>query len=107
MPHPLIHGPPPSKPQRSTGHPRGLSRSARSALSQARAPPGELGECFGIERFSDEHGRPCDLARLPKCRLRDTWHSVNSLLEKPGVPDSLRAAWLGHTIAVNRGAYPH
>jgi integrase len=44
---------------------------------------------------------------LPKCRLYDTRHSVNSLLEKLGVPDSLRAAWLGHTIAVNRGTYLH
>jgi hypothetical protein len=47
------------------------------------------------------------LGRAAKCRLRDTWHSVNSLLEKPVLPDSLRAAWLGHTIAVNRGAYLH
>ena len=67
----------------------------------------EQGECFGIERFSDEFGRLCELARLPKCRLHDTRHSVNSLLEKLGVPDSLRAAWLGHTIAVNRGTYLH
>jgi hypothetical protein len=41
-----------------------------------------LGERFGIERFSDEFGRLCDLAKLPKRRLRDTWHRVNSLLEK-------------------------
>jgi len=32
---------------------------------------------------------------------------VNSLLEKLGEPGSLRAAWLGHNIAVNRGTYLH
>jgi hypothetical protein len=47
------------------------------------------------------------MARLSKCRLRDIRHSVNRLLEKPGLPDNLRAAWLGRTIAVNRGAYLH
>ena len=44
---------------------------------------------------------------MPKCRLHDCRHSVNSLLEKLGVPDSLRAAWLGHNITVNRGTYLH
>jgi hypothetical protein len=49
-------------------------------------------------------------ATWPDCQSAgcvNTWHSANSLLEKLGVPESLRAAWLGHTIAVGRGAYPH
>ena len=28
-------------------------------------------------------------------------------MEKAGVPDSIRAAWCGHTIAVNRSTYTH
>jgi hypothetical protein len=30
---------------------------------------------------------------------------VNSYLERLGVPETLRAAWLGHTVAVNRASY--
>jgi hypothetical protein len=30
---------------------------------------------------------------------------MNTLLELAGTPDSLRAAWLGHTVVVNRTAY--
>jgi hypothetical protein len=30
---------------------------------------------------------------------------VNEYLEKLGVPETVRAAWLGHTIAVNRDSY--
>jgi hypothetical protein len=29
------------------------------------------------------------------------------LLEKLGVPDSVRARWFGHTVAVNTGVYTH
>ncbi len=31
--------------------------------------------------------------------------TMNTILEQSGVPDSLRAAWLGHTVAVNRTGY--
>jgi hypothetical protein len=65
----------------------------------------ELGEPMYPERLSDEFGRLAVLAKVPKCRLHDTRGSVNSLLERLGVADSLRAAWLGHTIAINRSAY--
>jgi len=67
----------------------------------------ELGEPLNPERYSDEFGRLCAAAGLPKCRLHDCRHSTNSLLEHLGVPDSLRAAWFGHTIAVNRSTYTH
>jgi integrase len=42
---------------------------------------------------------------LPKIRLHDTRGSVTDYLERRGVPETLRASWLGHTIAVNRGSY--
>ena len=42
---------------------------------------------------------------MPKIRLHDTRGTMNGLLERAGVPDSLRACWLGHTIAVNRKNY--
>jgi integrase len=67
----------------------------------------ELGRPLSPERYSDEFGRLCREAGLPKCRLHDCRHSTNSLLEHLGVPDSLRAAWFGHTIAVNRSTYTH
>jgi integrase len=67
----------------------------------------ELGRPLHPERYSDEFGRLCALAGLPKCRLHDCRHSVNSLLEKLGVPDSVRARWFGHTVAVNTGTYTH
>lgn len=67
----------------------------------------ELGQPLHPERYSDEFGRLCAEAGLPKCRLHDCRHSVNSLLEKLGVPDSVRARWFGHTVAVNTGVYTH
>jgi hypothetical protein len=30
---------------------------------------------------------------------------MNGILEQAGVAESLRAAWLGHTVAVNKTAY--
>jgi len=93
---------------------------ARQAAEKAAAGPAypadvdvgyvctdELGEPLNPERYSDEFGRLCGVAGLPKCRLHDCRHSTNSLLEHLGVPDSLRAAWFGHTIAVNRSTYTH
>ena len=67
----------------------------------------ELGRPLHPERYSDEFGRLCAEAGLPKCRLHDCRHSTNSLLEKLGVPDSVRARWFGHTVAVNTGTYTH
>jgi integrase len=44
-------------------------------------------------------------AGLPKIRLHDTRGTMNGMLEQAGVADSLRAAWLGHTVVVNRKNY--
>jgi integrase len=63
----------------------------------------ELGEPVHPEHYSDEFHR---IARdLPRIRLHDTRGSVNSYLERLGVPETLRASWLGHTIQVNRSNY--
>lgn len=65
----------------------------------------ELGEPLHPEHYSDEFARLCREAGLPKIRLHDTRGTMNGILEHAGVPDSLRACWLGHTVAVNRAAY--
>ena len=57
------------------------------------------------ERISDEFGRLAALAKLPKIRLHDTRATMNTILEQAGVAETLRAAWFGHTIAVNRNSY--
>jgi integrase len=63
----------------------------------------ELGEPFGIERYSDEFHRIA--GDLPRIRLHDCRASVNSYLERLGVSDNIRSMWLGHTVQVNRGSY--
>jgi len=63
----------------------------------------ELGAPLHPDRYSDEFQRIA--GELPKIRLHDTRDSVNDYLERLDVPETLRAAWLGHTVAVNRGAY--
>jgi integrase len=46
-------------------------------------------------------------AGLPAIRLHDGRHASNTLLAAAGVPDHIRAAWLGHTTAVNNSVYTH
>jgi integrase len=65
----------------------------------------ELGRPVYPEWYSDEFNRLAVAARLPKIRLHDTRGTMNSILEQAGVPETLRAAWFGHTIAVNRKNY--
>ena len=65
----------------------------------------ELGEPLYPERYSDEFGRLCRETGLPKIRLHDTRGTMNGILERAGVAESLRAAWLGHTVAVNKTSY--
>ena len=65
----------------------------------------ELGRPLHPETYSDEFGRLCRQALLPKIRLHDCRATMNGILEQAGVPDSLRAAWFGHTVAVNRAHY--
>jgi integrase len=63
----------------------------------------ELGAPLHPEHYSDEFHRIA--GSLPRIRLHDTRGSVNSYLERLGVPETLRARWLGHTDEVNRSAY--
>jgi integrase len=65
----------------------------------------ELGRPLHPETYSDEFARLRTAAGLPGIRLHDTRGTMNGILEKLGVPHSLRAAWLGHTVAVNRASY--
>lgn len=87
-----------------------LQQIEASATGAAYADTGyiavdELGEPLNPERYSDEFGHLAAAAQLPAIRLHDTRGTMNSILEKLGVPDTLRAAWLGHTVDVNRAAY--
>jgi integrase len=63
----------------------------------------ELGAPLHPEHYSDAFHRIA--GALPPIRLHDTRGSVNSYLERLGVPETLRARWLGHTIQINRSAY--
>jgi len=65
----------------------------------------ELGRPVSPEWLTDEFHRLADRAGLPRIRLHDTRATMNTLMEKAGVSDNFRAAWLGHTVAVNRSAY--
>lgn len=65
----------------------------------------ELGLPLEPGRYSREFARLCREAGLPKIRLHDTRATMNGILEQAGVPDSLRACWLGHSVQVNRGSY--
>jgi integrase len=65
----------------------------------------ELGQPVHPEWYSDEFARLYRKAGLPKIRLHDTRGTMNGMLEQAGVADSLRAAWLGHTVVVNRKNY--
>jgi hypothetical protein len=67
----------------------------------------ELGAAVNPEWLSDEFHRLADSAGLPRIRMHDTRHSVNSLMAAAGVPDHIRAAWFGQSPAVNVGTYTH
>ena len=67
----------------------------------------ELGHPVHPEWITDEFGRIAARAGLPKIRLHDARHSMNSLMAAAGVPDHIRAAWCGHTVAVNVAVYTH
>ena len=67
----------------------------------------ELGRPVHPERFTDEFHRLAALARCPRIRLHDGRHTTNSLMAAAGIPDHIRAAWCGHTVAVNVATYTH
>jgi len=67
----------------------------------------ELGAAPSPEWFSDEFHRLAATAGVPRIRLHDGRHTVNSLMAAAGVPPHIRAAWCGHTEAVNAAVYTH
>ncbi len=67
----------------------------------------ERGRPLHPERYSDEFARLCREAGVPVIRLHDARHTVSSLMAAAGVPDHIRAAWCGHTVAVNVATYTH
>lgn len=57
------------------------------------------------EWFSDEFGRLVKRAGLPRMTPHGARRTANSLMEKAGVPKSIRSAWCRHTEEVNETAY--
>lgn len=67
----------------------------------------ELGRPVNPDWYSDEFHRVAARAGLPRIRLHDSRHTINSLLAAAGVPPHIRAAWCGHTTVVNETTYTH
>jgi integrase len=67
----------------------------------------ELGRPLHPDWFTDEFHRICAAAGVPRIRLHDARHTTSSLLAAAGVPDHIRAAWCGHTTAVQVSTYTH
>jgi integrase len=68
----------------------------------------ELGRPLHPDRYSRyEFHRIRELAGLPRITLHDGRHTANSLMAAAGVPPHIRAAWCGHTQAVNEATYTH
>lgn len=65
----------------------------------------ELGREVNPEWYSDEFRRVRERAGVRRIRLHDERRTINSLMAAAGVPDHIRAAWCGHTAAVNVAAY--
>ena len=91
--------------------PRGEA-AERLAAGQAYEASGhvaadELGVPVNPEWLTDEFHRVAARAGLPRIRLHDGRHTINSLMAAAGIPDHIRAAWCGHTVAVNVATYTH
>ena len=125
---PVVDGKPIIKPPKSRrgGRTLPLSRGDVAALRALRTrqaaerleagpaytPSGyvvcdELGAEVSPPWYSGEFHRLRELAGLPRIKLHDSRHTANSLMAAAGVPDHIRAAWCGHTTAVNVSTYTH
>lgn len=67
----------------------------------------ELGKAPVPEWLSDTFARLAASAGLPKIRLHDVRHTAASLMAAAGVPDHIRAGFLGHTVQVSVSTYTH
>jgi integrase len=54
---------------------------------------------------SDEFRRLRESAGIARITLRNSRATANTLMADAGVPDHMRAAWCGHTVAVNVASY--
>ena len=96
--------PPPSVNCTSARQPSGWQRG-RHTRPAATFVCDELGTAVNPEWYSDEFHRIRDRAEVRRIRLHDERRTINSLMAAAGVPDHIRAAWCGHTVAVNVIAY--
>jgi len=67
----------------------------------------ELGQAVNPDWYTDEFHRVAKRAGLPRIRLHDGRRTASSLMAAAGVPEHIRAAWCGHTVAVNKRTYTH
>lgn len=66
---------------------------------------GELGRPVHPDWYSDEFHRIREAAGIERITLRNGRATANTLMADTGVPDHIRAAWCGHTVAVNVASY--
>ena len=65
----------------------------------------ELGRPVHPDWYSDEFHRLREAAGIERITLRNGRATANTLMADAGVPDHIRAAWCGHTVAVNVASY--
>lgn len=65
----------------------------------------ELGAPVHPDWYSDEFHRLRERAGIERITLRNSRATANTLMADAGVPDHIRAAWCGHTVAVNVASY--
>jgi integrase len=67
----------------------------------------ELGAPPNPERLSDEWERLVRKAGVSRLTIHGARHNANSVAADLGIPPHDRAAYFGHTVAVNEGTYTH
>ena len=85
----------------------GMEAGTAYAASGSAVVTDELGAPVGPDWFTNEFRRLAASAAVPRIRLHDGRHTVSSLMAAAGVPPHIRAAWCGHTVAVNESTYTH
>lgn len=65
----------------------------------------ELGAAVHPDWYSDEFHRLRERAGIARITLRNGRATANTLMADAGIPDRIRAAWCGHTVAVNVASY--
>jgi len=65
----------------------------------------ELGAPVDPDWYSDEFHRLREGAGIARITLRNSRATANTLMADAGIPDHIRAAWCGHTVAVNVASY--